>query len=191
MAKATKKAPAKKRAAPKKKGAAPKKAKTAKVAAAADSEYTKPTNSTDTPMVRAEDVERNWWIVDASGLRIGRLATVVATLLRGKHKPTFTPNADNGDFVIVINTDKIEMTGNKVDVKKYYRHSRFFGSLKEKSAAQYMKDDSTFVVKQAVEGMLPKSRLAFSQINKLKAFKGAEHPHAVQKPQAYAITRKG
>lgn len=190
MAKAT---GAKKKPAAKKSGGTKAKSakKTAKVAKAVEAEFNRPTNSTDTTMVKKENVERNWWIVDASGQRLGRIATVVANLLRGKHKPTFTPNVDNGDFVIVVNTDKLEMTGNKVDVKKYYRHSRFFGSLKEKSAAQYMKEDSTFVMKQAVEGMLPNNRLAFNLINKLKAFKGAEHPHAVQKPQAYTITRKG
>lgn len=143
-------------------------------------------------MAKAEEADRNWWIVDASGQRLGRLATQVATLLRGKHKPTFTPHMDNGDFVVVINTDKIEMTGTKWTEKKYYRHSRFFGSLKEKTAAQHKENDSTFIVHEAVRGMLPTNKLSYALIGKLKTFKGAEHPHAVQKPQAYKLsTKKG
>lgn len=143
-------------------------------------------------MAKAEEADRNWWIVDASGQRLGRLATQVATLLRGKHKPTFTPHMDNGDFVIVINTDKIEMTGTKWTEKKYYRHSRFFGSLKEKTAAQHKENDSTFIVHEAVRGMLPTNKLSYALIGKLKTFKGGEHPHAVQKPQAYKLsTKKG
>lgn len=141
----------------------------------------------NTMFVRNEDVERNWWIVDASNQRVGRIATHIANLLRGKHKPTFTPNVDNGDFVIVINTDKMELTGTKWLDKKYYRHSRFFGSLKEKTAAQMKEEDSTFVIREAVRGMLPDNRMSFHLINKLKAFKDAKHPHTVQKPQAYKI----
>jgi|GEM_PF-277200 len=149
-------------------------------------------NSTDSFLVRKEDAERGWWIVDATGQKVGRLATAVATLIRGKHKPTFTPHVDHGDFVVVINTDKIVLSGNKTLVKKYYRHSRFFGSLKAKTAEQYMKEDSTFIVKEAVEGMLPNNKMANGLILKLKAYKGAEHPHSAQKPQVYQMTtRKG
>ncbi len=145
-----------------------------------------------TYMAKAEEADRNWWIVDASGQRLGRLATQIATLLRGKHKPTFTPHMDNGDFVIVINTDKIEMTGTKWTDKKYYRHSRFFGSLKEKTASQMKEADSTFIIHEAVRGMLPTNKLSYALIGKLKTFKGTEHPHAVQKPQAYKLsTKKG
>ncbi len=143
-------------------------------------------------MAKAEEADRNWWIVDASGQRLGRLATQIATLLRGKHKPTFTPHMDNGDFVVVINADKVEMTGTKWTEKKYYSHSRFFGSLKEKSAAQMKDFDSTFIIHEAVRGMLPTNKLSYSLINKLKTYKGSEHPHAVQKPQAYKLsTKKG
>lgn len=142
-------------------------------------------------MANPENAERNWWIVDAEGQRLGRLATHVANLLRGKHKPTFTPHMDNGDFVVVINADKVEMTGTKWQVKKYYRHSRFFGSLKEKSAEQMREFDPTFVIQEAVRGMLPTNKLSYSLINKLKAYKGAQHPHAVQKPQTYTIKAKG
>ena len=136
-------------------------------------------------MAKNEEAERNWWIIDASGMRVGRMATHIANLLRGKHKPTFTPHVDNGDFVIVINTDKVEMTGNKLETKKYYRHSRFFGSMKEKTAAQMQEDDSTFIVEDAVKGMLPTNKLSRDLLKKLKTFKGAEHDHSSQKPQPY------
>jgi len=143
-------------------------------------------------MAKPEEADRNWWIVDAEGQRLGRLATQIANLLRGKHKPTFTPHVDNGDFVIVINAEKIEMTGTKWTDKKYYRHSRFFGSLKEKTAAQVKQVDSAFVIQEAVRGMLPTNRLSYSLLNKLKAYPGAEHPHAQQKAQPYKLsTKKG
>lgn len=138
-------------------------------------------------LAKKEEAERNWWIVDASNQRVGRVATVVANLLRGKHKPTFTPSVDNGDFVVVINTDKLELTGRKWDTKKYFSHSRFFGSLKEKSAAQMKEEDPSFVLSEAVRGMLPTNKQTYSLITKLKAFRGAEHPHAAQKPQPYKL----
>jgi large subunit ribosomal protein L13 len=147
-------------------------------------------NPTKTWMAKPAEAERNWWIVDASGQRVGRLATQVANLLRGKHKPTFTPHVDNGDFVIVINTDKVELSGTKWTNKKYFSHSRFFGSLKAKTAAQMKEQDSTFVVHEAVRGMLPTNKLAYALIGKLKTYKGAEHPHQVQKAQAYKLTVK-
>jgi large subunit ribosomal protein L13 len=140
-----------------------------------------------TKFVAAEEVERNWWIVDATGLRLGRMATHIAMLLRGKHKPNFTPHIDNGDFVIVINADKIEMTGTKWQDKKYYRHSRFFGSLKEKTAEQMKEFDPTFIIKDSVDGMLPENKLTYSLITKLKIYKGSEHPHAAQQPKPYEI----
>lgn len=138
-----------------------------------------------TKFVAKEDTERNWWIIDATGQRVGRIATHIATLLRGKHKPTFTPNQDNGDFVVVINADKMELTGNKLLTKKYYRHSRFFGSMKEKTAEQKMAEDSAFVLQDAVKGMLPDARLSLSLLLKLKTYPGADHPHAAQKPQVW------
>lgn len=136
---------------------------------------------------KASELDRKWWVVDAAGMRIGRLATRVADLLRGKHKPTFTPHMDNGDFVIVINTDKLEMTGNKWNSKKFYRHSRFFGSLKEKTAAEKLTEDSCFLIEDAVKGMLPDNRMSYAFMKKLKTFKGAEHDHAAQRPQPYKI----
>ena len=141
-------------------------------------------------VAKKEEAERNWWIVDAADQRLGRVATTIATLLRGKHKPTFTPHMDNGDFVIVINTDKLQMTGNKFEEKKYYRHSRFFGSLKAKTAAQMKEEDSTFIMHEAVRGMLPTNKLSYQLINKLKLFKDGVHPHAAQKPVAYTLPSK-
>lgn len=139
-----------------------------------------------------EETDRKWFVVDASGLKLGRLATHVANILRGKNLPTFTPNADAGGFVVVINSDKIEMTGDKWNTKKYYRHSRFFGSLKEKSAEQMKENDSEFIISEAVRGMLPVNKLSKTLITKLKVFKGPEHPHAAQKPEAFVIkTKKG
>ena len=141
-------------------------------------------------MAKAEEAERNWWIVDAADQRLGRVATHIATLLRGKHKPTFTPHCDVGDFVVVINTDKIQLSGTKWEAKKYYRHSRFFGSLKEKTAAQMKEQDSTFIMHEAVRGMLPTNKLSYGLIKKLKSYSGAEHPHDVQKPKPYTIAVK-
>ncbi|MGE0633126.1 MAG: 50S ribosomal protein L13 [Pseudobdellovibrionaceae bacterium] len=141
-----------------------------------------------TKYVRTEDAERNWWIIDASGLTLGRMATQVADILRGKNKPSFTPSADVGDFVIVLNSDKIKVTGDKLNSKKYYRHSRFFGSLKEKSRAEKMTEDSTFVITEAVRGMLPTNRsLSRDVLGKLKVYTGTDHPHAAQKPQTMTL----
>jgi len=144
----------------------------------------------DSWMAKPEEADRNWWVVDAKGQRLGRIATQIATLLRGKHKPTFTPHVDNGDFVIVINTDQVELSGTKWEDKKYFSHSRFFGSLKEKTAAQMKDDDSTFIVHEAVRGMLPTNKLSYSLIKKLKTYSGAVHPHHTQKAQAYKLTTK-
>ncbi len=136
---------------------------------------------------KTEEADRKWFVVDAAGLRLGRLATHIANILRGKNLPTFTPHADAGGFVVVINSDKIEMTGDKWNAKKYYRHSRYFGSLKEKSAEQIKQTDSEFLISEAVRGMLPVNKLSKTLITKLKVYKGAEHPHAAQKPEAYSI----
>lgn len=136
---------------------------------------------------KTDEVERKWHVIDATGLKVGRLATHVATLLRGKAKPIFTPNVDTGDFVVVINTDKAVLTGNKATAKKYYRHSRFFGSLKEKTAAQMQAEDSTFIIHEAVRGMLPTNKLSRDVIGKLKLYTGGEHPHAAQKPAVYTV----
>lgn len=139
---------------------------------------------------KTEETDRKWFVIDAAGQRLGRVATHVASILRGKNLPTFTPHADAGGFVVIINSDKIEMTGNKWNTKKYYRHSRFFGSLKEKTAEQMKQDDSMFIVSEAVRGMLPVNKLSKTLINKLKVYPGADHPHAAQKPEAYTIKSK-
>lgn len=139
---------------------------------------------------KTEETDRKWFVVDASGQRLGRIATHIANILRGKNLPTFTPHADAGGFVVVINSDKIEMTGNKWNTKKYYRHSRWFGSLKEKSAEQMRAEDSTFIVSEAVRGMLPVNKLSKTLITKLKVYTGADHPHDAQRPEAYTIKHR-
>lgn len=133
---------------------------------------------------KPQEVPAKWYLVDASGKTLGRMATEIAKILRGKNKPTFTPHVDTGDFVVVINSEKIEMSGEKWESEKFYSHSRYFGSLKELTAAQLREKDPAQVVVEAVQGMLPKNKLSKKLIQKLKAYKGAQHPHASQKPEA-------
>lgn len=133
------------------------------------------------------EVERKWYVVDASGKTLGRMATQIAIILRGKNKPTFTPHTDTGDFVVVINAEKVKMTGDKWENEKFYSHSRYFGSLKELSAAQLRDKDPAMVITEAVAGMLPKTKLSKQLIQKLKPYKGATHPHAAQLPEALNI----
>ncbi|NCN40799.1 50S ribosomal protein L13 [bacterium] len=141
---------------------------------------------------KADDVERKWWVVDASGKTLGRMATEIAGVLRGKNKPIFTPHVDCGDFVVVINSEKVEMSGNKWNTEKFYSHSRYFGSLKELSAAQMRQKDPGQVIIEAVKGMLPKNKLSSQVIKKLKVYAGGEHPHSAQNPEAFNIqTGKG
>lgn len=137
---------------------------------------------------KPNEVERKWWLVDATDKTVGRLATEISKKLRGKDKPQYTPHIDTGDFVVVINTNKLKFsTDAKLDAKKYYSHSRFFGSLKETSAREQLEKDSTEVLKAAVKGMLPTNRLARQQLKKLKVYTGAEHDHAAQKPEALSL----
>lgn len=138
---------------------------------------------------KREDYEnaRKWFVVDVADQKVGRVATHIANILRGKSKPTYTPNVDTGDYVVVINTDKLILTGNKWDTKKFYRHSRFFGSMKELSAEQQKGKDSTFILTEAVRGMLPTNKLSRDILAKLKAYPGGEHPHAAHKPEALKI----
>ncbi len=133
------------------------------------------------------EVDRKWWLVDADGQTVGRMASKIAQVLRGKNKPQFTPHVDTGDFVVVINTDKMRFTGAKWDDKKYYTHSRYIGSLKEKSAKELLEKDSTKIVTAAVKGMLPKNKMASKLLMKMKTYTGAEHPHAPQKPETLAL----
>jgi large subunit ribosomal protein L13 len=131
---------------------------------------------------KAEDVERAWYVVDAEGQTLGRLATRIADTLRGKGKPTYTPHVDSGDFVIVVNADKIQVTGNKLDQKRYYRHSGYPGGLRSRTLREQLERRPTEVIRTAVKGMLPKNRLASRQITKLKVYAGPEHPHTAQNP---------
>ena len=133
--------------------------------------------------VKPADIQREWYVVDAAGCNLGRLASKVATILRGKHKPIYTPSMDVGDFVIVINADKIAVTGKKLTQKMYYRHSLYPGGLKEISLKRLLEMHPTRVVELAVRGMLPKNRLGRAIIKKLKVYAGASHPHAAQKPK--------
>lgn len=128
-------------------------------------------------------VEHKWYLVDAADKTLGRISTEIAKIIRGKNKPTFTPHADTGDFVIVINSEKVKMSGEKWTNEKFYSHSRYFGSLKELSAAQMRDKDPANVIVEAVAGMLPKNKLSKRLIHKLKAYAGPNHPHAAQKPE--------
>jgi len=133
------------------------------------------------------DITREWLLVDATDVPLGRLATRIANLLRGKHKPAFTPHIDTGDFVVVVNADKIRLTGNKREEKQYYRHSGYIGSLKVVKYSRLMAEKPQFVVRKAVWGMLPHNRLGRAQLKKLKVYRGSEHKHAAQKPRAVKI----
>lgn len=133
---------------------------------------------------KADEVGQKWWLVDATDKTLGRLATQIAQVIRGKNKPTFTPNADTGDFVVVVNAEKVRMTGQKLELKKYYRHSRYFGGLKEFSAKEMLERSPEHIMREAVKGMLPKTKLGRRLITKFKVYKGPEHPHQAQKPEA-------
>ena len=136
------------------------------------------------------EVERKWYVIDAEGKTLGRLATVCANLLRGKTKPNYTPNVDTGDFVIVINADKIQVSGKKETDKIYYHHTGFPGGLKSISFKDLMEKDPTKAIDKAVKGMLPHNTLGAEQFTKLKVYAGAEHPHAAQKPEVYEMEVK-
>ncbi len=138
-------------------------------------------------MAHAETVERKWYVVDAEGVALGRLATRVAAVLRGKNKPTFTPNVDTGDFVIVINTDKVVLTGKKLEDKFYRYHTGYIGGLKEIPYKKLMAEKSDLAVYEAVKGMLPKNSLGRAMLKKLRVYKGGEHNHAAQKPEVLKI----
>ena len=134
--------------------------------------------------VKASDIERQWWVVDAAGQTLGRLATHIATLLEGKHKVTYSPHLDTGDHVVVINAARIKVTGNKLIQKRYYRHSGYPGGLKEESLQTLLARKPELVVERAVKGMLPQNRLGRAMFKKLKVYGGSEHPHQAQQPTA-------
>ena len=131
---------------------------------------------------KASEIEQRWYVVDAEGQTLGRLATQIADTLRGKRKPQYTPHLDTGDFVVVVNAEKIAVTGKKLEQKMYYRHSGYPGGLRARTLAQELERRPTEVVRKAVRGMLPRNRLARRQITKLKVYAGPDHPHAAQKP---------
>ena len=131
--------------------------------------------------------QRRWYIVDAKGRVLGRMATEIAKVLRGKHKPIFTPNQDAGDFVVVVNARALKLTGAKLEKKVYFRHSEFPGGIRERTAAQMLDEKPEELVKLAVKGMLPKNRLSRKLVTKLKVYAGPEHPHDAQRPQPLAI----
>ncbi len=133
--------------------------------------------------------QRQWFVIDAQGMVLGRMASEIAKILRGKNKPIFTPNADAGDFVIVVNARGVRLTGKKLDKKIYYRHTDYPGGIRERSAAKMLMEKPEDVVRLAVKGMLPKNRLSRKLVTKLKVYAGPEHPHDAQKPQPLAIER--
>jgi large subunit ribosomal protein L13 len=133
------------------------------------------------------EVTREWYLVDAEGKTLGRLATQIADTLRGKRKPQYTPHVDTGDFVVVVNAEKIQVTGNKLDQKRYYRHSGYPGGLRSRTLREQLDRRPTEVLRVAVKGMLPKNRLARQQLTKLKIYAGPEHPHEAQNPRALEL----
>ncbi|MDQ3857736.1 MAG: 50S ribosomal protein L13 [Actinomycetota bacterium] len=132
---------------------------------------------------KAESLERRWYVVDAEGQTLGRLATRIADTLRGKRKPEYTPHVDSGDFVVVVNAEKIAVTGTKLDDKRYYRHSGYPGGLRSRTLREELDRRPTEVLRRAVKGMLPRNRLARRQITKLKVYAGPDHPHEAQSPE--------
>jgi large subunit ribosomal protein L13 len=134
------------------------------------------------------DIERTWYVVDAQDVPLGRLASEVAQILRGKHKPTFAPHMDMGDYVIVVNADKVAVSGNKESDKVYYRHSGYPGGLRSETLAELRNDHPTRLVENAVRGMIPKNRLGRQVLTKLKVYAGPEHPHSAQKPETLTLT---
>jgi large subunit ribosomal protein L13 len=132
---------------------------------------------------KPSEIEQRWYVVDAEGQTLGRLATRIADTLRGKRKPQYTPHVDTGDFVVVVNAEKIAVTGKKLEQKRYYRHSGYPGGLRSRTLAEQLERRPTEVIRKAVKGMLPRNRLARRQITKLKVYVGPEHPHEAQNPQ--------
>ncbi len=140
-----------------------------------------------TKSAKAQDIQRDWYVVDAQGQTLGRLATRIATLLRGKNKPSFTPHVDCGDYVIVVNAEKVHVTGQKMSQKKYYRHSGYPGGLKEVTLRDQLQKFPDRVIESAVRGMLPHNRLGRQMFKKLKVYAGPNHPHQAQQPQTFEL----
>ena len=138
-------------------------------------------------MQKKEEVVRNWYVIDAEGISLGRLAAKVSNVLQGKHKPTYTPHVDCGDNVIVINAEKVNLTGNKLNDKMYYNHSGYTGGLRERTAKEMIENYPVEMIERAVKGMLPKTRLGRQMYKKLFVYAGSEHPHAAQKPEVMEV----
>jgi len=144
-------------------------------------------DSVKTYSAKADDIQRHWYVVDAEGLTLGRIATSIATVLRGKHKAIFTPHMDCGDYVIVVNAEKVAVTGNRMDKKMYYHHSGYPGGLKAENMRQVMQKRPDRVIRQAVQKMLPKNDLSRQILRKLKIYAGPEHPHGAQNPEKWEL----
>lgn len=140
-----------------------------------------------TAVAKEQDITRDWYVVDLENVILGRAATEIARILRGKHKPIYTPSVDTGDFVIVLNADKIQLTGNKMADKKYYRYTGYPGGIKEINAEKLLATKPEMVVQAAVKGMLPKNKLGRKMFTKLKVYAGSDHPHAAQQPKELKI----
>jgi len=138
-------------------------------------------------MVNKATRERRWYVVDAAGKTLGRLATQIADVLRGKHKPEYTPHVDVGDFVIVVNAERVAVTGRKREQKIYYRHSGYPGGLRQRTLAEQLERQPEEVIRLAVKGMLPRNRLARQQLRKLKVYRGPDHPHQAQRPEPLEV----
>jgi large subunit ribosomal protein L13 len=137
--------------------------------------------------LKKDDADKKWYVIDATDLVVGRLATRAADILRGKNKPTFTPNQDSGDFLVITNAEKVRFTGNKLDKKVYYWHTNHIGGIKQRTAKEQLERHPELVIMNAVKGMLPKNTLGRKQLTKLKVFVGSEHAHEAQKPEALTI----
>ena len=137
--------------------------------------------------IKQEDVRRSWYVIDAADKTLGRLSTQIAIRIRGKHKPEYTPHVDTGDYVVVVNADKVRVTGNKMNDKIYHHHTGYPGGIKSVSLAKLLQKKPEKVVEMAVKGMMPKNKLSRSMINKLKVYAGSDHPHAAQQPQPLEI----
>lgn len=140
-----------------------------------------------TRFIKTEDADRKWHVIDANDMVLGRLAVKAATVIRGKNKPIFTPNMDTGDFVIVVNAEKIKLTGKRAEKKTYFTHSMYPGGVKVKTFAELIDKKPEYIIMQAVKGMLPKNRLGRQLLKKLKVYAGPEHPHAAQQPEALSL----
>ena len=145
------------------------------------------TATAKTYQATSQDRERDWYVVDATGKTLGRLATQIAAVLRGKRKPTYTPHVDVGDFVIVVNAEKVAVTGNKLEQKRYWRHSGYPGGIRSRTLGEMLARRPEDVLRRAVKGMLPRNRLGRQQLRKLKVYAGPDHPHAAQKPEQLEI----